>query len=567
MPIGKSAPGKIDLTKSKCTFGTGSTCDCRIKDDPKNPNPWFKDYSWYQFSIEKQGTVSEQFYYICDLSDNGTYVNGKKIGKDKKRPLDPNAEISLVSVDNKAFVFIVESPEDSADVPEIIKSNYIVSKAIGKGAFGKVRQLFSRDGSEKVAMKYMKKLSPHEYSEIEQTREIQIMQSLSHPCITKIIETVDTPEFLYIIMELAEGGTLRHRLERGEILSESTTRIIIHQVLLAVEYLHSEGITHRDLKPDNILMVSSDEESLIKLTDFGVSKAVDDATMMATFAGTPVFLAPEMWAKRLGHVSSYTNAVDVWSIGIIMYLCITGELPILIPTHFEYIRNKPNDFIIENKFSCSWNFRDKPQATDLGLKLLKVEAKQRISVKDALKHDWFQNAQSRKRVEELTGLSLKDSRKVATNFDAYDRKRSLTKEKANEENLPNKKIHPVSSSIHPASSSIHPVSSSIHPVSSSSFDPNPSKREPPSVSGSSRRNVKPRKKLHQRERQNQDQQYHPPDVRHQPTKPLRKLDVTDGDVQRQDQEQYQLVEEQQENIKKAKREGKKGKSCCQCSIS
>lgn len=141
------------------------------------------------------------------------------------------------------------------------------------------------------------------------------------------MEILDTPSSVYIVLELMEGGELFDRIRKKEVgLTEKMTKIIFYQVVLAVHYLHKRNIVHRDLKvifsylvsvfstleysipqPENILLATNDEVTLVKVSDFGLSKFVDTQTMMRTFCGTPMYVAPEVLLTH-GR-GSYTNQV------------------------------------------------------------------------------------------------------------------------------------------------------------------------------------------------------------------------------------------------------------------
>jgi serine/threonine-protein kinase Chk2 len=170
--------------------------------------------------------------------------------------------------------------------------------------------------------------------------ECSILQALHHPCIIRIHDVYDTPDALYIILELVEGGELFDRIVAHGQFDEATTKFIFRQMSIGVKYLHDRSITHRDLKPENILLTSPDtNETLIKITDFGLSRFINETSLMKTFCGTPNylgkkeikikennqyfyyrFLAPEILATR--GEGSYTNKVDVWSLGVILYICL-----------------------------------------------------------------------------------------------------------------------------------------------------------------------------------------------------------------------------------------------------
>lgn len=140
-----------------------------------------------------------------------------------------------------------------------------------------------------------------------------------------MFDILDTPKKMYIILELMEGGELFDRITKHGGLEEPVTKFIFWQLCFAVEYLHSNGITHRDLKPENILLASDRQYPLVKISDFGMSKFVTTESMMKTFCGTPLYVAPEI-LKTEGR-GTYSSKVDIWSLGVILYVTFSGLCP------------------------------------------------------------------------------------------------------------------------------------------------------------------------------------------------------------------------------------------------
>lgn len=138
------------------------------------------------------------------------------------------------------------------------------------------------------------------------------------------MEMEETDEYYFIILEYLEGGELTDRILSIEPLPESVIKFLFYQMALAVQYLHYQGITHRDLKPQNVLLVSHAIKSRVKITDFGLSKFVNDQTCLKTLCGTPYYLAPEVWDVNC---NVYDSKVDVWSLGTLLFYMFAKELP------------------------------------------------------------------------------------------------------------------------------------------------------------------------------------------------------------------------------------------------
>jgi serine/threonine-protein kinase Chk2 len=122
-----------------------------------------------------------------------------------------------------------------------------------------------------------------------------------------------------------EGGELFDRIVNQGRFDEPTAKLYFYQMVQAIKYLHDQGITHRDIKPENVLLASDSAESLIKVTDFGLSRFVGEQSLMKTLCGTPSYLAPEVLTSA--GTGGYTKAVDCWSLGVILYICLAGYPP------------------------------------------------------------------------------------------------------------------------------------------------------------------------------------------------------------------------------------------------
>lgn len=151
--------------------------------------------------------------------------------------------------------------------------------------------------------------------------ERALLARLDHPCVVGLIDWFESPEFLYLVMELVEGGDLRTRLLARGAIPEKEFRPILRQLLSALGHLHSRGVLHRDVKPDNVLLTRSGE---VKVCDFGVSKVMGaTGEAIAEFVGSPMFVAPEVVARR-GY-SGFKS--DIWALGVLSFVALYFKPP------------------------------------------------------------------------------------------------------------------------------------------------------------------------------------------------------------------------------------------------
>ncbi|KAK2147207.1 hypothetical protein NP493_3487g00011 [Ridgeia piscesae] len=153
--------------------------------------------------------------------------------------------------------------------------------------------------------------------------ELNVLRRVRHMYIIQLIEVFDSKEKLYMVMELATGGELFDRIiAKGSFTERDATRVL-NMVLDGVRYLHSLGIAHRDLKPENLLYYHPGQDSKILITDFGLSAFCRTGeSFMKTTCGTPEYIAPEILARK-----PYTCQVDLWAVGVITYILLSGTMP------------------------------------------------------------------------------------------------------------------------------------------------------------------------------------------------------------------------------------------------
>ena len=260
---------------------------------------------------------------------------------------------------------------------------YDVKEKLGNGKFGLVKLGINKHTKEKVAIKIMNK-KKMDSSDIELMRtEIEILKICQHPNIIRLYDIFENIDYIYIIMEYCPGGDLFSYLEQRKFkISEERAAIIMNKICEAVFYFQSYfGVIHRDLKPENVLLTSSSDDSDIRILDFGLSKISTPNEKCTEPYGTLTYCAPEIILDE-----PYNKEVDMWSIGVMTYLMISGRLPFNGEDENKIAReiafNEP-DFNAE----C-WK-KVSRECISFIKQLLEKNAKKRMVIGDALKHPWF----------------------------------------------------------------------------------------------------------------------------------------------------------------------------------
>ena len=253
-------------------------------------------------------------------------------------------------------------------------------KEIDQGAFGKVIHAHEAKKNVDLAIKVINKSGANAQLIKQMKEEICILKKLNHENIVKFYGFSETNNRLLIKMEYIKYGTLSQWMRNNHDITEDKASLIIGKVLSAVEYLHSMHICHRDIKPENVMISKENDLSSIKIIDFGLSAQHFNYLSNNDYCGTFIYMAPEQIEKKLYHFS-----VDIWSIGILMYMLLNdGKHP------FFKKNDKKSDFIKKLK-SGKLYFINKISfmAKNLFFKLCEPNPSWRYSANLAMKHPWI----------------------------------------------------------------------------------------------------------------------------------------------------------------------------------
>ncbi|XP_052142052.1 calcium-dependent protein kinase 4 isoform X1 [Oryza glaberrima] len=263
------------------------------------------------------------------------------------------------------------------------EGRYQVGRLLGHGQFGYTFAATDRASGDRVAVKRIDKAKMVRPVAVEDVkREVKILKELKgHENIVHFYNAFEDDSYVYIVMELCEGGELLDRIlaKKNSRYSEKDAAVVVRQMLKVAAECHLHGLVHRDMKPENFLFKSTKEDSPLKATDFGLSDFIKPGKKFHDIVGSAYYVAPEVLKRRSGPES------DVWSIGVITYILLCGRRPFWNKTEDgifrEVLRNKPD-------------FRKKPWpgissgAKDFVKKLLVKNPRARLTAAQALSHPW-----------------------------------------------------------------------------------------------------------------------------------------------------------------------------------
>ncbi|KAK2196349.1 bifunctional Serine-threonine-protein kinase [Babesia duncani] len=268
-----------------------------------------------------------------------------------------------------------------------VVKGYTIGRTLGVGTFGKVKHGIRQEDGTQVAIKIISKSQVMAMGHLNKlSREIGNMTRLTHPNIVKVYDVIDTPTYVFIIMEYIQGGELFDYISQMHRLCEMDALRIFKQIISAVAYCHSKMLCHRDLKPENIML---DRNKNVKIGDFGLSNIMRfvvglcmqnyrNGECLKTPCGSPNYASPEVICGKY-----YSGPeVDIWSCGIIFYVLICGSLPFddsEMPALFRKIRL--GKFYMPGHVS--------PIAKQLITRMLDVNPQSRITIRELMAHPWF----------------------------------------------------------------------------------------------------------------------------------------------------------------------------------
>ena len=332
-----------------------------------NPNIKVRAFSTAPYktrSKNKKTTINID----CKRQNNDRQITNENINSPKNNNNDNKKEI----INNKS-------------IKKDRLSKYEIGNSLGKGAYATVKLVTNKLTQEKFAMKIYEKEKLNSNSKKNCVyKEIQILKKLKHKNIVKLIEVISTEKQILIIQELIEGISLREyynneiRNQKGiSIHKENIFRIIFRQIFEAMDYLHKQGMAHRDIKLENILIKKNYE---IKIIDFGFGMYNPENKLQKFFCGTPNYMPPEIAEKKpyIGQLA------DMWSLGILVYKIYCADFPFKGKDEKELYKS-----IKTGKFSMASYTPD--YARKIICSLIVLNPNKRMTCEDVLNSDWLRN--------------------------------------------------------------------------------------------------------------------------------------------------------------------------------
>ena len=358
----------------------------KIRKDGEMKKLYFKLlYHDLYFFKSKEDTEHGGVHNLCDVfikEGNPYNYNGKTLYCFSI--IYPEKERKYFTEDKTDHQIWVKFLRKATDYEDLYKS-YEMKDIISQGRYGTIRVGYHKIKKRFVAIKIINKKSISK-TDMENIRnQIDILKMATDEFVLKLLDIIENESYLYIMTELCKGGDLYSYLnQRSFKIPEAKAAKLIYKLAKSVSFLHTLGIIHRDLKPENILMTDMSDEADIRISDFCICKRLEPNETTKEIVGTLGYMAPEVLMGK-----EYNYSADVWAIGVITYLLLTGYLPfddeqedkeVIRKTLFESIPF----------YNDSWkNISSK--AKEFVKKILKKDKEERITIEGILSDPWFEN--------------------------------------------------------------------------------------------------------------------------------------------------------------------------------
>jgi len=328
----------------------------------------------------KDGEKKEKKHHHKHHHKDGEKKEKKHHHHHHKRGVNGNDPPAALAGSQTAPLHKVSSSLGEGVIQEPLDKYYVLGRELGTGAFSVVREGTNKKTGQKVAIKIMDKASGDDLVYLR--REIANMKKINHPNVVKLYDVFEDATKFYLIIELVQGVELFKKIVDKGQYSEREAAHITRQFVRAIEHIHQHGIVHRDMKPENLLSVGDGKNEVVKVADFGLSKLLG-AEKTKTMIGSPGYIAPEVLEGK-----EYGAEVDMWAVGVILYILLVGYPPFYSENQVVLFRQIIN---------VQYDFNDKgwedvsDSAKDLIRKLLVKDGAKRLTATQALAHPWLKS--------------------------------------------------------------------------------------------------------------------------------------------------------------------------------
>uniref|UniRef100_A0AAY4DSA1 Myosin light chain kinase, smooth muscle n=1 Tax=Denticeps clupeoides TaxID=299321 RepID=A0AAY4DSA1_9TELE len=277
-----------------------------------------------------------------------------------------------------------------------VKDLYDVDERLGSGKFGTVFKLVEKSTKKVWAGKFIKAYSAKEKDNVRE--EISIMNDLHHPKLVQCVDAFEGKSDIVMVMEISGGELFERIIDEDFELTEREVIKYMRQIVNGVNFIHKQGIVHLDLKPENIMCVNK-TGSRIKLIDFGLARRLENAGTLKVLFGTPEFVAPEVI-----NYEAISYPTDMWSIGVICYILVSGLSPFMGDNDSE---------TLSNVTSATWDFEDEAfdeisdEAKNFISHLLKKDMKARLTCDQCFEHTWLKQDTKNMEAKKLSKERMK----------------------------------------------------------------------------------------------------------------------------------------------------------------
>ncbi|XP_011000053.1 PREDICTED: serine/threonine-protein kinase ATG1 [Populus euphratica] len=262
-----------------------------------------------------------------------------------------------------------------------VVGDYLVGRQIGSGSFSVVWHARHRVHGTEVAIKEIVTNRLSKKLQESLMSEIFILKRINHPNIIRLHDIIEAPGRIHIVLEYCKGGDLSMYIQRHGRVPEAIANHFMQQLAAGLQILRDNNLIHRDLKPQNLLLSTSDDNAVLKIADFGFARSLQPQGLAETLCGSPLYMAPEIM-----QLQKYDAKADLWSVGAILFQLVTGKTPFTGNNQIQLLQNIVKStqlqFPLDNKDLSA-------DCKDLCQKLLRRSPVERLTFEEFFNHPFL----------------------------------------------------------------------------------------------------------------------------------------------------------------------------------